>query len=436
MRLEPDDGADVWSPMSNTPRTSIFPTWPVYVALGIVALLIAGIIALDARTEQRVSTDTTEIIDSTRRAIVWLDRIRSRGEDLHREAATEADRARLYGDVIDLVRKIDSLGTYSDRAEWPQIQELLKQLAEAPLEDHEKRRALAKELNAAIDQLMAIGIASGKTGAENIRDAHRDAIRDHLAAGAIVLAIVTGISLILIRVLRRQRRLIESHLEALADKNQELEAFAERAAHNLRSPMSPIRGYADLIVESKDSPDEVEMMARRIRTAVDRMGRVVDDMLALSVAGRPTPGVSASAQVTTEVLEELGPDLVGVTVTTKLAGGSVACSAGVLGQILRSLVHNAVKYRDRKRPLELAIETRDVNSIVEIAVQDNGVGMDSETAAHAFEPHFRGRIDREVPGHGLGLAIVERATRALGGTCELSSVLDEGTRIAVRLPRA
>jgi signal transduction histidine kinase len=45
-------------------------------------------------------------------------------------------------------------------------------------------------------------------------------------------------------------------------------------------------------------------------------------------------------------------------------------------------------------------------------------------------------MDRELPGHGLGLAIVDRTTRALGGTCELSSVLDHSTRIVVRLPRA
>jgi signal transduction histidine kinase len=233
-----------------------------------------------------------------------------------------------------------------------------------------------------------------------------------------------------------EARLIESHLDALADKNQELEAFAGRAAHDLRSPMSPIRGYADLIVESKGSPEQVEMMARRIQKAVERMGGVVDDMLALSVSGRPAPGVSSSSQVATEVLEELGSELADVAITTKLAGGSVACAAGVLGQILRSLVHNAVKYRDRKRPLELAIETRDVESMVEILVRDNGVGMDSETATHAFENHFRGKTHRELPGYGLGLAIVERATRALGGTCELSSVLDQGTRISVRLPHA
>jgi signal transduction histidine kinase len=86
--------------------------------------------------------------------------------------------------------------------------------------------------------------------------------------------------------------------------------------------------------------------------------------------------------------------------------------------------------------LHIAIETRDVGAMVEIVVQDNGVGMDAESAQRAFEPFYRSSRDRATPGHGLGLAIIERTTDALGGTCELSSILDQGTRVVVRLPRA
>jgi signal transduction histidine kinase len=136
------------------------------------------------------------------------------------------------------------------------------------------------------------------------------------------------------------------------------------------------------------------------------------------------------------VLEEMGAELQGVEVVTRLEAGQVACAEGVLAQILRNLVGNALKFRAPSRPLRVAIEARDVDSLVEIAVEDNGVGMDPESAQRAFEPFYRGQRDREVPGHGLGLAIVERTTRALGGTCQLSSVLDQGTRIVLRLPRA
>jgi signal transduction histidine kinase len=165
------------------------------------------------------------------------------------------------------------------------------------------------------------------------------------------------------------------------------------------------------------------------------MARVVDDMLALSVSGRPPEGRSSTSVVISRVVEEMGAELQDVELTTKLAAGQVACAEGVLSQILRNLIGNSIKFRARSRALSIAIETREVGPMVEIVIEDNGIGMDPENAKHAFEPFYRGLTDREVPGHGLGLAIVERTTRALGGSCELWSVPDRSTRIAVRLPR-
>jgi signal transduction histidine kinase len=269
-----------------------------------------------------------------------------------------------------------------------------------------------------------------------IRAAHRQAVWSDAVVGGFVLATVALISFWLLRVLARQRRLLVERVEFLDEKNRELEAFAGRAAHDLRSPMNPIRGYTDLILESPGLPEDVTGMARRIRRSVERMTGVVDNMLALSVSGRPPPGHASSALVVERLIEEMGPELQGVDLTTKLRGGRVACAEQVLAQILRNLIGNAIKFRAHSRPLRITIETRDAGSMVEIAVEDNGLGMDSESARHAFEPFYRGQMDRELPGHGLGLAIVDRTIRSLGGTCTLTSVLDQSTRIVARIPRA
>ena len=200
--------------------------------------------------------------------------------------------------------------------------------------------------------------------------------------------------------------------------------------------MNPIRGYADLILEAKGLPDEVPAMAQRIRRAVDRMARIVDDMLALSTSGRPPKGESSPATVVAHVVEDMSAELHDITIATEVAPGRVACADSVFGQILRNLIGNAIKFRSHARPLRIRIESKEVGDSVEFAVEDNGVGMDAESAKHAFEPFYRSHRDRELPGHGLGLAIVDRAVSALGGTCQLQSILDQGTRIVVRLPRA
>jgi signal transduction histidine kinase len=67
-------------------------------------------------------------------------------------------------------------------------------------------------------------------------------------------------------------------------------------------------------------------------------------------------------------------------------------------------------------------------------VEDNGIGMGARSVRRAFEPFFRASTER--PGHGLGLAIVDRYVRALGGSISLTSRPGVGTRVTVELPRA
>jgi len=240
---------------------------------------------------------------------------------------------------------------------------------------------------------------------------------------------------LLISALARERRLAAEQLRLLDERNRELDAFAGRAAHDLRGPLNPIRGYADLLMAGGEPPEEIREMARRIRTSVDRMARVVDDMLELSRAGRPQPGTAWPRTVAAEVLEEMAVELKGAAVSVELPDVEVACAPGVLAQILRNLVGNAVKFRSRQRSLTLQLRGRVEGDEVELTLADNGVGMDEEAAAHAFEPYYRGRQDREVPGHGLGLAIIERAVRSVGGRCSLVSSTDGGTTVTVVLPR-
>jgi signal transduction histidine kinase len=406
------------------------------VALGLVTLLIIGMLGLDLVFEQQEARRTTEIVENSQRSITLLNNIRDHAQRL---AATnsESEIDQLARAVDEDAREYDPLATYQgEREEWAHLQGLLRELSGNPRNRRRAALVVEGEIGKSIDRLLSINSLEGSSNVAAIRAANRQAVWSDAVVGGIVIAIALAISLWLLRVLGRQRRLIVERVRFLNEKNSELEAFAGRAAHDLRNPMNPIRGYTDLILESPGLPADVTAMAQRIRRAVDRMTSVVDNMLALSVSGRPPPGHSSTTLVIERTLEEMGAELEGVDTSTKLHAGRVACTEEVLAQILRNLIGNAIKFRAHDRPLRITIETRDVGPMVEIAIEDNGLGMDAESARHAFEPFYRGQMDRELPGHGLGLAIVDRTTRALGGTCELSSVLDHSTRIVVRLPRA
>jgi signal transduction histidine kinase len=422
---------------SQEQRPKVLKSWPVIVGLGLVALLVVGMIGLDLYFSEQESFRTADIIENAQRSIILLTDLRHHTKHLA-SARETAEIERWKQAIAETSRSYDPIATYKgERDEWIHLQDLIEQL----VSDADRHAWPIADLEDAIDKsvgvLVAINTVAGQGNLTAIRAAHRQAILSDVIVGGIVLAIVAIICGWLLRVLSRQRRLVVERVQFLHEQNAELEAFAGRAAHDLRSPMNPMRGYTDLILESPSLPENVAAMAQRIRRAVDRMARVVDDMLALSVSGRPPEGRSSTDVVIARMIEEMGAELQGVAMVTKLSAGQVvACAEGVLSQILRNLIGNAIKFRARSRALSITIETRDVGAMVEIVVEDNGIGMDPENAKHAFEPFYRGLTTREVPGHGLGLAIVERTTRALGGSCQLWSVPDRSTRIAIRLPRA
>jgi len=423
--------------MKPSSRTTIPSAWPVIVALALVALLVIGMFLIQFLITRNVATQVDDMVENTQQSIVLLDDLRSKAQNLSEPGVAGPDRAALLSGIAATSRAYDPIAnSVGEPEEWRHLQDLLSNLVAAPPAGQPRRDQLANEIDASVDRLVSINAKEGEAHAVSIREANARVLGSDVLIGLVTLALVVLVSVVTVRVLARQRQLVVERFELLDARTRDLEAFAGRAAHDLRSPMNPIRGYADLLLESAGSPEDVTMMAKRIRTAVDRMARVVDDMLALSVAGRPAEGTSAPAEVVRVVVDEMSAELQGATVTTALGPEQVACAAGLLHQILRNLLSNALKFRARDRPLAISLTSREVEGMVEVVVEDNGVGMDEETVEHALEPLYRGRMDREVPGHGLGLAIVDRAARALGGRCELTSELDRGTRISVRLPRA
>jgi signal transduction histidine kinase len=288
--------------------------------------------------------------------------------------------------------------------------------------------ALESSLSSASGTLSAVDIA------EQMRSLRRKEVIIDGVAGMTTLLLMLQIGLGHLRSLERERQLSERNLALMVEKNQALETFAARAAHDLRAPLHPVRVFADLIVLAKEAPEEVRRKAIRIGDAVTRMARVIDDMLELASIGRLPPGEASVKEAFLDVLGELEPDLRAAQVSSSLGDHRVSCAPTVLGQIVRNLVSNAIKYRAPERTLRIDARSEAEGQFVTFELADNGVGMDSEAASHAFEPFYRGRSD--VPGHGLGLSIVEGYVRAAGGTAEIASRPGSGTRIRLRLPRA
>ena len=234
---------------------------------------------------------------------------------------------------------------------------------------------------------------------------------------------------------------IEDAFAERAASEDRLRRFLADASHELRTPVSTIRGYAELYRGGAlDHPEEMREAMRRTEDEALRMGGLIDDMLLLARLDQGRP------------LEREPVDLSILAVDTARDARAVAperpidvCIDGpvvVIGddhrlrQVVTNLVRNALVHTPARTPVEIRTAHTGTTAVLEVA--DRGPGMAPESAARAFERFYRADPSRcrQSGGSGLGLSIVQATVTALGGHVGLESHVDQGTTVRVELPLA
>jgi len=418
--------------------------WPVLVALGLVVGLSLASVGLDLVIGHQTAARTAQLVDDSLRSVALADDLRYQAHRLSGMPLERAPLAAIAAQIAADARAYDPIANGpGERSEWSTLQLLFGRLQQ----DRTDPSSIAP-LIAAIEQSIARLIEINQRAARDHQAAivalHRHGLVADAAIGAVTLGLAIAIGLALSRSLRRQHQLTRMRVAAAAERSRELEAFAGRVAHDLRGPLAPMLGYAEVLLEPGA---DVPAVALRIRRAADRMAGLIDALLALSVAGRLPAGRGDVAATVREVLDDLSPELRDAEVTLAVAECATSCAPVVLAQLVRNVVSNAIKYRGADRRLVVQIDARPCAADaggelgaaaphIELVVTDNGVGMTGEAVAHAFDPFYRASTTRSVPGHGLGLAIVKRTLDAMGGDCQLASIPNQGTRVTLHLPAA
>jgi signal transduction histidine kinase len=340
--------------------------------------------------------------------------------------------------LVWLRRDVDAyepLATFEgERPEWTTLSRITQRLAE-DLERGEGAKASSDAASAreSVERLIALnreeaGVIESRLSGLGQKQLALDGL-----AGVVVVLALAHLARSHLSALERERAAIAASLDAMKERNRDLEAFAARVAHDLRSPLTPVQALAGLLARGGQTGAEVQRISGRIVGAASRMSDVIEAMLTFSRSGTVAAGSCGLRSVVQDVLDDLGTEHASVDLRVDVPEVRVGCAPEILAQILRNLVGNALKYRADDRRCQLELNGRVDGLQVLVVVADNGVGMDGEAVRRAFEPFFRARSDRS--GHGLGLAIVDRYVRALGGSIRLSSELDAGTRVELRLPR-
>ncbi len=227
-----------------------------------------------------------------------------------------------------------------------------------------------------------------------------------------------------------ERRVFErtAQLEAA---NKELEAFSYSVSHDLRAPLRAVDGFSQAVEEDYGTllPDEGRRYLRTIRDGAQRMGALIDDLLAFSRLSRQPLNKQPvdNGRLVRNVLEELRPQFEGRKIDLRL-GDLPACQgdAALLKQAWANLLSNAVKYTRKRDPAVIEIGcAREQNEYV-FYVRDNGTGFDMQYAHKLFGVFQRLHRAEEYEGTGVGLAIVQRIIHRHGGRVWADAALNRG----------
>jgi two-component system OmpR family sensor kinase len=233
---------------------------------------------------------------------------------------------------------------------------------------------------------------------------------------------------------------IEEAFDERAASEARLRRFVADASHELRTPVSTIRGYAELYrVGALQEPAALDDAMRRTEQEAVRMGALVDDLLHLARLDQGRPVERAPVDLVPLAVDAVrdaqavAPDrsLRAVTDTAVVVLGDRAR----LHQVIANLVANALVHAPGT-PIEVQVHAASGQAVIEVA--DGGPGMSDEDAARAFERFYRADSSRSrhQGGSGLGLSIVDATVRALGGRTTLTTAPGAGTTVRIELPLA
>lgn len=209
--------------------------------------------------------------------------------------------------------------------------------------------------------------------------------------------------------------------------------FLDDAGHELRTPITIVRGHLELL--DPDDPQDVAETRALLLDEVDRMGRMVADLILLSKAQRP------------DFLEARPIDLAGLTrdamqkaqmlgdrqwVLESCADGVIDGDPERLTQALLELAQNAMKYSDPGSTIGIGSALGDGQA--RLWVHDEGHGIDAEDLDRIFERFSRGQVGQAVDGSGLGLSIVSTIAAAHGGHMTVDSRPAAGSTFTMVLP--
>lgn len=213
--------------------------------------------------------------------------------------------------------------------------------------------------------------------------------------------------------------------------------FSSNISHEFKTPLSIIKGYADLLAAS-DISEENREYAKLISEESKKLSTLTANMLRLSSIEQSNVHIkrapfSLDEQIRQAVLS-MDSKWMGKNIEMDIDLADVIYSGDeeLMNQVWLNLLDNAIKFTGEGGKITVTL-TIDKGEVV-VSVEDSGIGMDSETMEHIFRQFYRGDTAERYEGSGLGLSLVQRIVQLHDGTVFVDSVQGRGSNFTVALP--
>ncbi len=216
------------------------------------------------------------------------------------------------------------------------------------------------------------------------------------------------------------------------------ESFVSNVAHEFKTPLSYIQGYA-LLLQDNDLPRETrDEYVGYINSATRHLSNMIGNLLEISNLSRPNAQLEVERFSLDEQLRHIMamvyPQITrkGLNYEIELEEVDVEGNESLLEDAWMNLITNAVKYTQPGGTVAVTLERRSHQAIVK--VRDTGCGMSDDQVKHAFDRFYQGESSHVSEGSGLGLAIVKAVAKKHNGTVNVRSKLGIGTEFTVIIP--
>lgn len=221
----------------------------------------------------------------------------------------------------------------------------------------------------------------------------------------------------------------------------QIRQFSADASHELRTPLTITKGETELALRKERTPEVYREVLESNLEEIDRMSRIVDELLFLSRADLGEIKIAKEPVQLDQLVQEiqhqaivLGKDRKVETVLGTLEPTEVVGDEWRLRELLLNIVDNAIKYSQEKGTVEIGLEH--INGMAKISVQDNGIGISPDEQKLVFDRFFRSDTARAhaQKGTGLGLAICKWIAETHQGQIQIESTPGQGSRFTIFLP--